>query len=257
MPLVIDLSNIKKWDEVRGHLRPFDLLSFRGSDKVSDTILKLEREHLGVAVFSHSGMVVTSELLPNHGLIEGKRYVLESTFSYSVPGMPNAPDVLEKKGAFGVQLRDLDEVLPIYLEDSKALVAWCPLINNPWCTEDKEKLVRTFTEFFKKYYGRCYDMSIEDLLGSLYPEMRPLRNLRDHFFNGLYSFLHGVGLEKNKAGPGGWQFCSELVANVYRTLGIIGEKFDPRDVVPMDFFGCDQDGLPCLVEPPIFLSCKK
>lgn len=252
--LVIDYNNAVKWSEIKSQLRPFDLLSFRGDDGVSNLISKLEKEHLGVGEFSHSGLVVTADLIPDLDLDPAKKYVFESTFSYSLPSMKNTPDILTHKGEFGVQLRDLDEVVPIYLHDDKAHIAWCPLINNPWEHEEKEQLIASFKEIFDQYHGRTYDLSVEDLIGSLYPEMRPLRNLRDKFFSGLYSFLHSLGLKKGKLGPAGWQFCSELVANVYQKLGIIGKQFDPRDVVPMDFFGCDQDGIPCLVKNPIFIT---
>lgn len=257
MPLVIDYNNARDWFDLREQLRPFDLLSFKGSDSISDIISKMESEHLGVGEFSHSGMVITANLLPQLNLDPEKRYVLESTFSHSLPGRKDCPDILTHKGEFGVQVRDLDEVVPLYLAGGKSHIAWCPLLNNPWSPSSKEKLVEQFTPVFQSFYGRRYDLSVEDLLGSLYPELRPLRNFRDKFYSGLYSLLHAFGLKKGKLGPAGWQFCSELVANVYQNMGILDKKYDARDVVPMDFFGCDQDGIPCLVDNPVFITYKE
>lgn len=49
-------------------------------------------------------------------------------------------------------------------------------------------------------------------------------------------------------------FCSEFVAIVYQALGIIGPEFKPHDVVPTDFFGADIDGIPKIVNDPVYLE---
>ena len=48
-------------------LKSFDLLLFRGSDPVSDSISKLTTKHRGVDFFSHVGICLTTPLLPREG----------------------------------------------------------------------------------------------------------------------------------------------------------------------------------------------
>eukprot|EP01043_Picozoa_sp_COSAG02_P024585 COSAG02_NODE_1349_length_13132_cov_8.583289_4_plen_1753_part_00 len=49
------------------NLKSFDLLLFRGSDFVSDFIIKLTTKHRGVDFFSHVGICLTPPLLPRDG----------------------------------------------------------------------------------------------------------------------------------------------------------------------------------------------
>lgn len=270
LQLVMNEANIASYTDVKDKLRPFDLIAFHGGDCVSELISKLETYKVGVGAFSHVGMVVTADILPEASF-DGKTvqlkpnhpYVFESTFSYDIGGMADGShDIVTGKGAFGVQLRDLEEVIPRYISNEKTKVAWCRLLNNPFdliADESEDNLVlrrkvlqEEFTEFFKKYEHRTYEADMESLLAAMFPALRPLRKIRDNIFKGLYKVLHSIGLAKNKVGPAGWQFCSELVANVYQNIGVIGPKFNPQDVVPVDFFGCDTDGIPALVDAPVY-----
>ncbi len=44
--------------------------------------------------------------------------------------MDNAPDITTGHGKLGVQLRDLEDVIPRYIINEKTTVAWCKLLNN-------------------------------------------------------------------------------------------------------------------------------
>ena len=48
-------------------LKSFDLLLFRGSDFVSNFILRLTQKHRGVNTFSHVGLLLKAPLVPKHG----------------------------------------------------------------------------------------------------------------------------------------------------------------------------------------------
>lgn len=254
--------------QLQDQIAPYDLIGFRGGDGISDFISYLETKNLGIGTFSHVGMVVTSEILPRYqfkgkefDLIPGKLYVLESTFSYKVPKiMDNVPDVITGKGKLGVQLRDLEEVIPHYIINSTTKVAWCRLRNNPFHPVPDEPaadyairrqaLQDQFQVLFEEYYGRRYELDMVSLFGAMFPCLRTLRRGRDAFYNGLYQCLH----LNPKRSPAGWQFCSELVANIYQAIGIIPETLNPKDVMPVDFLGCDADGLPALVDAPVFIA---
>ena len=272
MKLSMDESNLFSYQEIKDKLLPFDLIAFRGGDLISDLITILEEYQVGVGVFSHVGMVVTADILPNF-YYDGKEftlkpnhpYILESTFSYNIKGiMDNSPDVIIRKGHLGVQLRDLEEVIPRYIIDEKTKVAWCKLLNNPFDIIEGESIETSnrrrdivkekFINFFESYHGRLYEMNPESLFAAMFPSLRFIRSIRDNIFKSLFEVLCSWGITKKKTDPSGWQFCSELVANVYQTINVISEDFDPRDILPIDFFGNDQDNLPGLVSSPIFIK---
>ena len=272
MKLSMDESNLTSYQEIKDKLLPFDLIAFRGGDLISDLITTLEDYQVGVGVFSHVGMVVTADILPKF-YYDGKEfilkpnhpYILESTFSYNIKGIiDNCPDVITRKGHLGVQLRDLEEVIPRYIIDEKTKVAWCKLLNNPFDIVEGEPVETTikrrdivkenFIKFFDSYEGRLYEINPESLLAAMFPSLRFIRSIRDNIFKSLFKVLHSWRITKKKTDPSGWQFCSELVANVYQTINIISPDFDPRDVLPIDFFGYDYDNIPALVAAPVFIK---
>ena len=268
----IDYNNVQSFDDIKDKIRPFDILGFRGSDTVSDMVVKLQEEMTGGNIFSHVGMVITAELLPTcvyndvtFHLQKGKIYVFESTISYNLPGPSDGtPDVITGDAKLGVQLRDMDEIIHRYLKSDKAKIAWCKLINNPF---DKYEL-ETDTEFrlrrvaireqfkstFDNYHWRIYEMDLVSLVGALFPSTRFVRDIRDKLITTFYLGLQNLGLAKVEDGPAGWQFCCSLIANIYREYGIIDKSINPKDVLPVDFFGYDVDGLPVLTESPVFIK---
>lgn len=266
--LSVNENNLISYQEIKDKLRPFDLIAFRGGDIISDLITTLEHHKVGVGVFSHVGMVVTADILPRYNykgqefILEPNRvYILESTFSYKIKGiMDNCPDVITNKGHLGVQLRSLEEVIPRYITNEKTKVAWCKLINNPFEIIGEEQLEITnqrrqilkekFMDFFNNYHSRLYEIDPESLLAAMFPSLRFIRSFRDNIFSSISKHL----FNDNNSCPSGWQFCSELVANVYQLINIISHEFNPSDVLPIDFFGYDEDNLPALVSPPIFIK---
>ena len=100
-----------------------------------------------------------------------------------------------------------------------------------------------------------YEMDFISLFAAMFPSLRSLRDFRDNIFTKLYSTLHNYKIiNNNSLSPADWQFCSELVATIYKEFDIIPNTVNPKDVVPIDFFGCDEDGLPLIVHPPIFIK---
>ena len=234
---VVDYKKLKKGEE---RPRPLDLILFKGGDLVSDAIRFLEGRCLrhtsrikleeGVRSFSHVGLVVTREILDDERLERDKLYVWESTMSGPLSdGVKNVND----ESFLGVQIRDLDEVVKAYLSDEDAKIAFAPLIDPVDC----EALRHRFTRFVRKHDGTRYDANFASLFGSIYPALRPLRNLTEKIF-------------RTKK----WLFCSELAALTYKKMGIFPPDCDPRDCVPMDFLGFDEDRLPIVVKEPIYIK---
>lgn len=107
------------YNDLKSKIKPLDLLLFKGTDFVSKTISKCELYMEGSGSYSHTGIVISWEVMPFLSeLEEGKLYIWESTMSGSCRGMNRGgevPDVETGKGCFGVQIRDLEEVIKHYL----------------------------------------------------------------------------------------------------------------------------------------------
>lgn len=93
-----------------------------------------------------------------------------------------------------------------------------------------------------EYDGRMYEADLLNLLSAMFPTLRPIRDLSDDVYIDLFKVHHACGIDKKSIGPAGWQFCSELVANIYQAYNVISSAFDPKNILPVDFFG--YDGLP-------------
>lgn len=244
---------------------PLDLILFKGSDYVSDAICIVEQKILGDGEFSHCGILVNSDLLPTvPQLIPGRWYIWESTMSATsgilsdfTDGQPN---VETGKGKFGVQIRDLEQVVTAYTKNG-GKVAWAKLLNNPWGGVGRlvshNNLVKTVCDVNKIYGTRTYDVNCLDLFGTVFPCMRKPRDLFDSMLYDGHLVLTSFHLEANTPNdPGitGWQFCSELVARVYEAIGLISPNLDPRDFAPVDFLGVSPKLTACLVVTPVYIT---
>lgn len=256
--------------------RPLDLLVFRGHEGVSNIIRKLQGQKVGNDTISHVEVVITPEWCERITSLTKKfeafptfekitphpKYLLSwgSTLSGKLnDGVNNA----ETGGVkFGVQVRDLRELVSTYASRPGANVGVCRLKLNPTDASQAENLSepgatatlkQKIAEAYDKYHDSTYNFNILDLLAAIYPEFRPAR---DKLNKVIRKFLKGDE----------FMFCSEFAASLYRDLGIIndstdgkvdGETLDPGNVVPVDFLGHDADteGIRVeLCEPPIWIK---
>lgn len=222
-------------------LSPLDLLLFRGNDFVSNTISKLEDWRVGDGRFTHVGILINNTLWPHPTLRDNEWYVWESTMSKSMCGLTDGvPDVVSGKGVFGVQVRNLRDLLEKY----DGSVYWAPLRDRVFEDEEMRSFfIERFRVFQQKYGNATYDASFVELLGAMIPALRCFRNSAR-----LCRTCGGLRKENE------WLFCSEGVAMIYQQLGILSSKFEARDVVPADFLGKDEDGIPKLFGNPVRLS---
>lgn len=248
-------------------IRPLDIIAFRGSEIISDIVEFAQKYFLGSGEFTHVALVVNNELLPDQNLEPGKLYIWESTIS----GIPfvqsdNVAPVDTGKCYMGVQLRSLEDVLYKYLSgNSKTYAAWCPLHDNPCVKRIDENdemyqgrftvIKAKFNELFNLYHYRSYELDIANMLGSIYKPARWYRKLYNGLSKKVFKGLRYLHLVDPKThDPSCWQFCSELIARVYKEFDIISDEYDPSDVVPMDFFGYDQDGIPNVCDDPVYIN---
>ena len=112
------------YSDLRKHIKPLDLILFKGGDFVSDLIRLIEYVDLGKNWsdgYTHSGMIVTKELLNDDRLEEGTLYIWESTISGKLgSGVYN----IDGKSFLGVQLRKFDDVIGPYDEPNNTCVSW-------------------------------------------------------------------------------------------------------------------------------------
>lgn len=251
--------------------RPLDLLVFRGSEGVSNLIRKLQKKETGSGLISHVEVVMTPEwcskvqkikkhfeAFPDHdGFKPHPKYLL--SWGSELSGKLNDGVYDGETGGvtFGVQFRDLKELVKTYASRPGANVGLCRLKVNPTEGELDETssaaLKEKLSQAYDKYHDKTYQINILDLLASLYPD---LREVRDAFQKVLKHFLK----------EDSFMFCSEFAASLYKDLGIIndltdgkadGQVLDPENVVPVDFLGFDTDteGIRVeMCEPPIWVK---
>lgn len=233
-----------KWDTIKGGVLPLDIIFFRGSDKTSELISIMEKYSTSCGQFTHIGIVITSELLPSLKLTAGEYYVWESTFStnkFNIDGA-GAVDVISHAGYFGSQLRNIKELIPHYLKNTKARMAWGKLLNNPWATRRAET-IQQMEVIFKELDHRRYDYDPLSLLGAVFS---PIRGARDIFIPKRKLDSHGILYSDEML------FCSEMVASVYVKLGLLPDTVNPENALPVDFLGHDSDGeIPPMVDDVI------
>jgi len=118
----------------------------------------------------------------------------------------------------GVQLRDLDEVVPNYDCCKETELAWMRMHDDARPNVDPEALERVVN----KYLNRKFEMNPVYLLSALYTGLRPWRTLTGR----------GHGSKR--------LFCSELVTHVLQDLEVLDPDVNPLDVLPADFRSPDQ-----------------
>ena len=116
-------------------------------------------------------------------------------------------------------------------------------------TKEYKKILKKLKIIYEVYGDKFYNASMLDLFSALYPILRPLRSLKYSFYRTL------AKLFKKKDIEGTPVFCSQFVAIIYNSLGIIDEKIDVKNFVPVDFLGVDEDGQKNIIQN-IFLLEK-
>lgn len=249
----------KPFLEVKVQMQPLDLLLFRGKGKPSEFIQWLEETMLGNGIFSHCGIVVSQELMPWLKFLEpGALYVWESTMSIPIGNfVDGVPNIETGKGWFGVQIRPLEDVIKAYTDiEEEAYVAWTPLLASPWINMDRKSLQKIIRKLHKEIGTKTYELNFLELLASIFPCLRPLRDETEWIEDNVQHILRSWNLvEPQDENSDMFYFCSELVAEIYQKVGVIDPSLNPSDVLPMDFLGYDQDGIGHIVDrnPTILL----
>jgi len=225
IPMTQSFKDGQLYDQLKMEFQPLDVIFFRG-DGIFSKVIRLYEQHghkiPNMSEFSHVGMVVTSEILEHPKIVPGQLYILESIVaSHRIP-------TIEGTLRSGTQLRNLDQVVTSFDQSPKTKIAWARLIKRP----NPHNLKTRFTQIFDKYNKTSYDINPYSLQSSVFPFMRPLRKHVTKICNS-----HD------------WYFCSELIANIYKDLGVYPTTVNPEDVLPRDIaYPCaDLDSMPVIV----------
>lgn len=248
----LDFDDIISWDisestleDILIRVRPLDLVMFSGNNLFSKTIQMVEKKKYGIGNISHIGLIIHRDLFPDiKQMKEDKFYIWESTSSKCRVLKTNKIKDIFNKSRFGVQIRDLESVIACYMQ-SGGRVFWGKIKNNPTKNADQElEWIKDKMNDILKVYGKSsYNLSLIDLGASVYPWLRPLRKFK-HFLD------KKLNRTKNKPSP---LFCSEFIAIIYLELGII-ENIDPRNIVPVDFLGITEKGIPIILKKIVEVS---
>jgi hypothetical protein len=247
------------------------LIFVRTHGIASDLISLGELLKYGDNNWTHVGVVINKKLLPelhtvsscnNNSSDENQLFLWESSWSGTLPfGIKGSADmsvldVESKQGVYGVQIRDLKEVIKAHLStDSRNRVAWCALLQHPLDYKQNETqteyetriqgLSDTICKVHRDYFHRHYEMNPLNMLAVLYS---PFRFIRDYI-----------------TGPSQTVFCSKFVTILFEELGMISKQVNPSNVSPTELSNASisqEKGMVQLCKAPVYifsmeLECDK
>lgn len=211
--------------EEKYEIKPLDCIFFVGNEFVSKTILSAQKLWLGKGDWSHVGIVVNKDVMPSLRVEDNELYIWESTISSTKTYISKNPvlDAETGKEVFGVQIRKLRDVIKHDLKLG-VKIGWGKLLNNPYEWDG--------VETFESYIFRLN--KLREILDTLHAEYfhRPYSINICRLFAALFSCCSCC--RGNSCVGEEWRFCSQLVAIIYKKLGVLSEKVDPEVVVPQD-----------------------
>lgn len=229
-------------------IQPLDLLVFRGGDTTSNAIMTGEEFVTGSNnVASHVEVMITKEWCDKIRAHESVTIHSDQPLSWGSTSLGKSISIETNAPTNGVQIRDLEYLLLKYLKNPNSNVGYCSLKNNPTVFSPnkenvteylirRDKIQQILRSSYDKYHGKNYNDNPLALIGVMFPQFRYLRNASQECIS-EYKVSNKL-------------FCSEFVASLYEDIGIIddmtdgvfdGKVLDPRDVLPVDFFGPDAD----------------
>jgi hypothetical protein len=217
-------------------IQPLDVILFRGVDPVSRAICFFQERQLGRGDFSHIGLAVTRDVLDLPFLEPGRVYVWESTLSapsgFFARFTDKVPDAETEGVRFGVQLRDLELIVPGYTSDG-GKVAWCRYLGTrPPLRQLRERL----RALHEEYGHASYTRNMFELFSVVYPALCPARDALARAHDRLTRFVDEVLDRARGQAPEEAEqhmFCSEWVGTVYARLGLTRPEFDPQLAAPV------------------------
>jgi hypothetical protein len=170
------------------------------------------------ALFSHVGILVNSHIVPGErNLVPGYVYIFESAGA-------DTKDV-RGKHVIGVQLRDFRKILEHCIEiNEKVAIVSLKATQNLTPDQINDMIGERSDKFILSTLGIPYPLNVMKMVAAFNSKVRKVMNDMNqiHILPKTY-------------------FCSQLVADFLKFLGVLPDSVDPSSVLPMDFCGCDVD----------------
>lgn len=170
------------------------------------------------ALFSHVGILVNSQIVPSErNLVPGCVYIFESA----------GADIRDVRGkhVIGVQLRDFRRILEHCFEiNEKVAIVSLKATQNLTPEELHALIAERSDKFIISTLGIPYPLNVMKMVAAFNSKVRKVMNDMNqiHILPKTY-------------------FCSQLVSDFLKFLGVLPDSCDPASVLPMDFCGCDID----------------
>ena len=220
--------------------RLFQLVLFNGQTHFSRLIQycqKRQLKHIAQTInlrdgyiFSHAAILLKGSRMPSF-----KKFVSPDRF-YLFESTAGGPSDIQAKSIFGVQVRDFEKVLQSLPATEKVAIVDFKILDNVEMDDVVlQQLINSIDAFILSSIGISYPISILKFLGAFFSKLRidvGRTNLIHFPFPKTY-------------------FCSQLVSDFLKHLGMIPLSTESRSVLPMDFLGHDYDAIHRGGLPPI------
>lgn len=238
----------KKLSDFPNLLENGDLLLFHGEGLISETILEIEKLACHNDICSHVAIYTQPQYYPKYHqhLSNHPHLTLESTASFF---SSDTPDLLSNKLKFGVQMRDLSDVISQYLrEDAYISIGKIkkPIIN-------QENSLKLHEAFLSKFEDLPYEYNLINLAAGAVSSLRPVRNYLNSFWYGekatqmptlpfydlskpMPSILIKNAVDSLEA-PADMNavFCSELAMLYHKLFKMIPKEINPANNAPVEY----------------------
>ncbi|KAJ3058842.1 hypothetical protein HDU98_005109, partial [Podochytrium sp. JEL0797] len=215
-------------------LKPFDTVLFAGNDAVANLISRVSLKEVVPnlkrpfhRLWTHSGILVDSTVLPLKCLQAGKLYLYESVFSGKILGVTYSAVVpVDRWGVnsyLGPQIRDFEAVVA----EAQCDVAICPLSESS--RFHMNQVLTDNPRFLLDLYAHYQNFS--------YPLMNILRvvaSANEKLYASLEWWEKQKARFRRKSEPRS-VFCSQLVATIYKEARLPSfVEEDPRSFSPLE-----------------------
>jgi hypothetical protein len=231
---MIEYENNLLYDTILKIASPLDIIAFKVKNDGNSSKFAEETPN---NEFSHIGIIVTRDILPNiKALVPGKLYVWEPFVVYNIASH------LINQG--GIMIRDLEK---LHMKDFNLLYG--QLSSNPWKirTFDAKTTLKDQRLFiinkFKELHKTC-DKNPK-ILSRSHAKKSSIFFHRNSYKNKHQlddGIVFSVGLPADD-GFGKVVFSSEMITTMYKKVGLLPKNVNPKTSTACDFF----DGEHCFI----------
>ena len=257
---IIKITKDSTYNSIFESANPLDLIAFKKPQSVI-SFDNYNEENID-SIFTHIGIVVTKDILPDLKLEPNKLYVWESTMKYNIPTISS--DKCTTNGDVGIRVLDLEKICNNKTDLGYSDIALGQLMYNPWITKDyanasiNEQRLYIINKF-KAMHKNCYNIYT---LNKKSPREKSTKNIfytnsKPKILNtnitDSYGVVMTIGLDNtnNKINT---MFSSIMIGLLYKKIGILPKRININTLTAIDFFRLDQIGFPNIIKSILYLD---